>query len=204
MSAIQPATPARTIPRRRRSTRLQRKQTRLAWLMLVPALAVVAIVAIYPLGLTVYQSFTNEQFLGGLQPVEFVGLDNYRYLLDDTIFRDSVVAHDQVHGHNSRLRARPGHDHRARRQLRLQGEGCHAGRDARPLGDTDGHLGADVEVDVQRHLRRHQRRASSASTSSTRAWRGSRSRARRLLPSARSTSGRRRRSSRFCCSPACR
>jgi trehalose/maltose transport system permease protein len=69
----------------------RRKQTRLAWLMLLPALAIVAVVAIYPLGLTVYQSFTNEQFLGGLQPVEFVGLDNYRDLIDDIAFRDSVV-----------------------------------------------------------------------------------------------------------------
>jgi trehalose/maltose transport system permease protein len=81
-------TPARQ--RRRRSSRLRRQQTRLAWLMLAPALAIVAIVAFYPLGLTVWQSFTNEQFLAGLQPVEFVGLDNYRNLLDDTIFRDAI------------------------------------------------------------------------------------------------------------------
>lgn len=58
--------------------------------MLVPALAVVAVVAIYPLGLTVWQSFTNEQFLGGLQPVEFVGLDNYRYLIHDSYWWDAV------------------------------------------------------------------------------------------------------------------
>ena len=77
-------------PRRSRSSRLRRKQTRLAWMMLVPSLAVVALVAIYPLGLTVWQSFTNEQFLAGLQPVEFVGLDNYRALLDDPFFRDAV------------------------------------------------------------------------------------------------------------------
>jgi trehalose/maltose transport system permease protein len=77
--------------RRRRTSAFRRKQTRLAWLMLLPALAIVAVVAIYPLGLTVYQSFTNEQFLGGLQPVEFVGLDNYRDLIDDIAFRDSVV-----------------------------------------------------------------------------------------------------------------
>jgi trehalose/maltose transport system permease protein len=77
-------------PRKRRSSRLRRRQTRLAWIMLLPALAVVAVVAIYPLGLTVWQSFTNEQFLLGFQPIEFVGLDNYRALLDDTIFRDAV------------------------------------------------------------------------------------------------------------------
>jgi trehalose/maltose transport system permease protein len=89
--ASQPETlPAPQRLRRRRSSRLKRQQTRLAWLMLLPALAIVAVVAFYPLGLTVWQSFTNEQFLAGLQPVEFVGLDNYRDLLDDTFFRDAV------------------------------------------------------------------------------------------------------------------
>jgi trehalose/maltose transport system permease protein len=77
-------------PKRRRSTRLRRRQTRLAWMLLIPALAVVAVVAIYPLGLTIWQSFTNEQFLAGLQPVEFVGLDNYRLLIDDPFWWDSV------------------------------------------------------------------------------------------------------------------
>ena len=89
MTAQPETVPAPQHPRRRRS-HLQRQQTRLAWLMLAPALAIVAIVAFYPLGLTVYQSVTNEQFLAGLQPVEFVGLDNYRSLLDDTIFRDAI------------------------------------------------------------------------------------------------------------------
>jgi trehalose/maltose transport system permease protein len=56
----------------------------------VPALAVVAFVAIYPLGRTVYQSFTNQEFLAGLEPTKRVGLDNYRTLIHDTIFRDTV------------------------------------------------------------------------------------------------------------------
>jgi trehalose/maltose transport system permease protein len=86
----QPTAVAVQRPRRPRKGALRRKQTRLAWLMLLPALAVVAVVAIYPLGLTVWQSFTNEQFLAGLAPVEFVGLDNYRNLLDDTFFRDAI------------------------------------------------------------------------------------------------------------------
>jgi len=59
--------------------------------MLAPALAVVAFVAIYPLGRTIYQSFTDEQFLGGLEPVRFVGLENYRELINDSFFRDSIV-----------------------------------------------------------------------------------------------------------------
>jgi trehalose/maltose transport system permease protein len=83
------ATPAPT-PRRRRRSRLQRRQARLGWLLLLPALAVVAFVAIYPLGKTIYQSFTNQEFLAGIEPTKWVGLQNYRDLWHDTIFRQSV------------------------------------------------------------------------------------------------------------------
>jgi trehalose/maltose transport system permease protein len=86
MSSV--ATPVPT--RRRRRTKLQRRQTRLAWVLLIPSLAVVALVAMYPLGKTIYQSFTNEEFLG-LTPTEWVGLQNYQDLWHDTLFRDSVV-----------------------------------------------------------------------------------------------------------------
>jgi trehalose/maltose transport system permease protein len=76
--------------RRRRRTKLQRRQARIGWILLLPSLAVVAFVAIYPLGKTVYQSFTNQEFLAGLEPTKRVGLANYRELWHDTIFRDSV------------------------------------------------------------------------------------------------------------------
>jgi trehalose/maltose transport system permease protein len=59
-------------------------------MMLTPALLVVAFVALYPLGVTVYQSFTNEQFLSGITPTEWVGLQNYKDLIHDTVFRNSV------------------------------------------------------------------------------------------------------------------
>jgi trehalose/maltose transport system permease protein len=75
---------------KRRRTRLQRRQTRLAWLMLAPALAVVAVVAFYPLGDTIRQSFTNQQFLAGIEPTKYVGLENYRTLIHDEIFRHAV------------------------------------------------------------------------------------------------------------------
>ena len=75
--------------RRRRSTRLQRKQTRLAWLLIAPALILVALVALYPLGETVYQSFTDKQFLA-IEPTKWIGLQNYRDLIHDTVFRDSI------------------------------------------------------------------------------------------------------------------
>jgi trehalose/maltose transport system permease protein len=84
------ATPASAPRRRRRRSKLQRRQTRVAWLLLVPALAVVAFVAIYPLGKTVYESFTNQEFLAGLEPTKWVGLENYRDLWHDSIFRHSV------------------------------------------------------------------------------------------------------------------
>jgi trehalose/maltose transport system permease protein len=60
-------------------------------MLLLPALAVVAFVAIYPLGKTIYQSFTNQEFLAGIEPTKWVGLQNYRDLWHDTIFRDAVV-----------------------------------------------------------------------------------------------------------------
>jgi trehalose/maltose transport system permease protein len=88
-SVATPNQPAGRPTRRRRGTKLQRRQTRLAWLLLVPSLAVVAFVAIYPLGKTVYQSFTNQEFLA-LEPTTWVGLDNYRQLWHDTVFRHAV------------------------------------------------------------------------------------------------------------------
>jgi trehalose/maltose transport system permease protein len=84
------ATPAPAPRRRRRRTKLQRRQTRIGWILLLPSLAVVAFVALYPLGKTVYQSFTNQEFLAGLEPTKWVGLENYRELWHDTLFRDAV------------------------------------------------------------------------------------------------------------------
>lgn len=81
-------TPIAPRPRGRR-TKLRRRQTRLAWLLLLPSLAVVALVALYPLGRTIYESFTNQEFLA-LEPTKWIGLANYRALLHDTLFRDSI------------------------------------------------------------------------------------------------------------------
>jgi trehalose/maltose transport system permease protein len=81
------ATPASRA--RRGGTKLKRRQTRLAWLLLVPSLAVVALVALYPLGKTIFQSFTDQEFLA-LTPTKWVGLQNYKDLWHDTLFRDSI------------------------------------------------------------------------------------------------------------------
>jgi trehalose/maltose transport system permease protein len=85
-----PAPPPRR--RRRRTSKLRRRQTRLAWLLLLPALAAVSFVAIYPLGKTVYQSFTNEEFL--TPGSKWIGLDNYigpLGVIHDTLFKDSII-----------------------------------------------------------------------------------------------------------------
>jgi trehalose/maltose transport system permease protein len=90
VSTVATPAPAPRRPRRPRRTKLQRRQTRIGWLLLLPALAVVAFVAIYPLGKTVYQSFTNQEFLAGLEPTKWVGLDNYRTLWHDSIFHHAI------------------------------------------------------------------------------------------------------------------
>jgi trehalose/maltose transport system permease protein len=84
------ATPAAPPRRRRRRSKLQRRQARIGWVLLIPALAVVALVAIYPLGKTIYYSFTNQEFLQGIEPTKWVGLENYRTLWHDSIFRSAV------------------------------------------------------------------------------------------------------------------
>jgi trehalose/maltose transport system permease protein len=68
---------------------LTEEQTRTAWLLLVPTLAVVALVALFPLGQTIYLSFTNDR-LADLKDPEWIGLENYRRLLHDQRFRDSI------------------------------------------------------------------------------------------------------------------
>jgi trehalose/maltose transport system permease protein len=88
------ATPAPVPRRRRRRTGLQRRQTRIAWVLLIPSLAVVGFVALFPLGRTIYQSFTNQEFLAGLEPTKWVGFDNYfgpNGVIHDTFFKDSII-----------------------------------------------------------------------------------------------------------------
>src|ERR1700745_343111 len=77
--------------RRRRGTKLQRHQTRLAWLLLLPSLLIVAAVAIYPLGKTVYQSFTNQEFLAGITPTKWVGLDNYSLIWPEPAWQHAGI-----------------------------------------------------------------------------------------------------------------
>lgn len=79
---------AAVVAKRPARTALQRKQTRLAWLLMAPTIAVVLFVAAYPLVRTFYDSFTNAAFG---YPTQFIGLTNYYNLLHDTQFWPSVL-----------------------------------------------------------------------------------------------------------------
>lgn len=76
-------------PPKPKSGGLRASQTRLAWILLLPSLAIVAFVAIWPLIQTIYQSFTNAQ-LTATTSTKVVGLKNYTDLLSDTGFRSAV------------------------------------------------------------------------------------------------------------------
>ncbi len=74
----------------KRTTTQEQAKTRLAWLFLLPTLAIVAFVAIWPLVQTVYQSFTDARLASGDEP-RFIGLENYRLLLQDRDFLNSIL-----------------------------------------------------------------------------------------------------------------
>ncbi|HET7037199.1 MAG TPA: sugar ABC transporter permease [Thermomicrobiaceae bacterium] len=81
-------TPAPGGPPKERSS-LARSQTRTAWLLLIPTLLVVALIALIPLIQTIYYSFTNAR-LASVQPTKWVGLKNYQFLIHDSAFRHAI------------------------------------------------------------------------------------------------------------------
>ncbi len=68
---------------------LGRSRERLGWALAAPTVITLLVVAIYPLGRTLWLSLTNAR-LGSTRAVEFVGLENYAYLLTNDIFRKSI------------------------------------------------------------------------------------------------------------------
>lgn len=75
-------------------TAVGRKQEQLAWLLLLPSMLVVLIVALYPLIETFRLSLTNTR-LGSVREVRYVGLDNYTGIFTDPLwwssFRNTMV-----------------------------------------------------------------------------------------------------------------
>jgi trehalose/maltose transport system permease protein len=72
--------------RRRRS--LESSNARFAYLMLVPSLLCLALVAFYPMVNTIVTSFTDSTF--GQNTTNFVGLKNYVALVQDRTFLSSI------------------------------------------------------------------------------------------------------------------
>jgi trehalose/maltose transport system permease protein len=66
-----------------------RRRERLGWLLVLPSVLVVAVVALYPLLRTFQLSFTNQR-LSSTRAVRFVGLENYTFLLSDSTFLRSI------------------------------------------------------------------------------------------------------------------
>jgi trehalose/maltose transport system permease protein len=64
------------------ASRLTRSRTRSAWIFLAPMLVVLLLVAAWPLGRTIWFSFTDAN-LSDMAAAEFVGLANFEYLLTD-------------------------------------------------------------------------------------------------------------------------
>lgn len=75
--------------RARPAGRLVRDRERLAWMLLAPTIAVIVLVALFPLLQTLFYSFTDAR-LGSSRPWHFVGLRHYVELLADRRFQSSV------------------------------------------------------------------------------------------------------------------
>ena len=73
----------------RHRSRLQQSQAKLAWIMLLPTLLALALVAFYPLASTFFYSLTNAR-LASNRPTRFIGLQNFQDLLSDTDFVNSI------------------------------------------------------------------------------------------------------------------
>ncbi|SDF52296.1 maltose ABC transporter membrane protein /trehalose ABC transporter membrane protein /sucrose ABC transporter membrane protein /palatinose ABC transporter membrane protein [Thermus arciformis] len=65
------------------------RQTRLAWLLVLPTLLVVVLVAGYPLAQVFYWSFFKAD-IAFVEAPEFVGFKNYLFLLEDPDFRQAL------------------------------------------------------------------------------------------------------------------
>lgn len=71
------------------TTAWARRRERLGWLLVLPSLIVVVIVALYPLVRTFLLSFTNQR-LSSVRVVRWVGISNYTDLLQDPTFLRSI------------------------------------------------------------------------------------------------------------------
>lgn len=66
------------------------QQDRTAWLLLTPMIAVMVLVTAFPLLNTLWLAFTDASLTGQGYVWQWVGLENFAYILDDSDFRAAV------------------------------------------------------------------------------------------------------------------
>jgi multiple sugar transport system permease protein len=76
------------VRRPRRGGAQSRRNTRTGLLLVLPALAFVAVFALYPLGFGAYISLTDWPLVG---PYHFIGLSNYSSLIHNKVFVESII-----------------------------------------------------------------------------------------------------------------
>ena len=64
-------------------------ETTLAWVLLTPAILFLLLIVAYPVSKLIYNSFFDIRLSGGGVP-SFVGLDNYKLALEDSLFWKSL------------------------------------------------------------------------------------------------------------------
>jgi len=81
------------VPGRQKAPRLTRQHRKTIWaaLFLLPWFVFFCIFTVYPFVFGIYVSFTNFS-LAGVQNIHFVGLDNFKAILDDPAFVRSIIA----------------------------------------------------------------------------------------------------------------
>ncbi len=69
---------------------LGRRQTKEKWILLAPAMLVLALITLIPLANTLWLSFTDTRISALPKPVHFIGLENYLYALTDPDFQAAL------------------------------------------------------------------------------------------------------------------
>ena len=70
---------------------MERRMTRIGYLMLLPSVLLIAALIVYPVVNTIYQSFFEIRTQTAALGARFTGLDNYVKAINDTHFRDTLV-----------------------------------------------------------------------------------------------------------------
>ncbi|MEY2780701.1 MAG: hypothetical protein RL307_405, partial [Pseudomonadota bacterium] len=68
-------------------SRMMNSRNALGWLFMLPTAVFLLMFLVYPLGLGIWLSFTDAK-IG--QPGEFVGLENYIWIIEDPKFQTAV------------------------------------------------------------------------------------------------------------------